>query len=105
MATAAGLVVVGGSIAGVRAVEGTRAAGHTGTITLHTAEQHLPYDRPPLSKDLLAPHGTIDPPTLRDEAGLGRARGGGPDRRHGQRARPGRQGGTPRPAMWRTPRW
>jgi NADPH-dependent 2,4-dienoyl-CoA reductase/sulfur reductase-like enzyme len=66
MTTAPGLVVVGGSIAGVRAVEGARAAGWTGSITLLTAESHLPYDRPPLSKDLLAPNGTIDPPTLRD---------------------------------------
>lgn len=68
MTTPAGLVIVGGSIAGVRAVEGARAAGYTGSITLITAEAHLPYDRPPLSKDLLAPNGTLDPPTLRDEA-------------------------------------
>lgn len=63
-----GLVVVGGSIAGVRAVEGARSTGYDGPITLITAEPHLPYDRPPLSKDLLAPHGTVDSPTLRDEA-------------------------------------
>ncbi|BBH16109.1 putative ferredoxin reductase [Nocardioides baekrokdamisoli] len=68
MTTAPGLVVVGGSIAGVRAVEGARAAGYTGSITLITTETHLPYDRPPLSKDLLAPNGTLEPPTLRDEA-------------------------------------
>ena len=68
MSTEPGLVVVGGSIAGVRAVEGARATGYSGPITLITAETQLPYDRPPLSKDLLAPNGTIDPPTLRDEA-------------------------------------
>lgn len=68
MDTTPGLVVVGGSIAGVRAVEGARAAGYTGSITLLTAEAHLPYDRPPLSKDLLAPDGTVEPPTLRDQA-------------------------------------
>lgn len=47
------LVVVGGSLAGLRAVEAARKAGFEGTITLIGAERHLPYDRPPLSKDFL----------------------------------------------------
>ena len=71
MSTPSGLVVVGGSIAGVRAVEGARSTGYDGPITLITAEPHLPYDRPPLSKDLLAPNGSIDPPTLRDQGAWG----------------------------------
>ena len=47
------IVVVGASLAGTRTVQGLRAAGHTGQITLIGAEAELPYDRPPLSKDLL----------------------------------------------------
>jgi NADPH-dependent 2,4-dienoyl-CoA reductase/sulfur reductase-like enzyme len=47
------LVVVGGSLAGLRAVEAARKVGFDGSITLIGAEQHLPYDRPPLSKEFL----------------------------------------------------
>lgn len=47
------LVVVGASLAGIRAVEAARKAGHTGLITLVGAEKHLPYDRPPLTKAYL----------------------------------------------------
>jgi NADPH-dependent 2,4-dienoyl-CoA reductase/sulfur reductase-like enzyme len=47
------LVVVGASLAGLRAVEAARKTGFAGTITLIGAEPHLPYDRPPLSKEFL----------------------------------------------------
>lgn len=47
------LVVVGGSLAGLRAVEAARKASFAGSITLIGAERHLPYDRPPLSKEFL----------------------------------------------------
>ncbi|SNR82807.1 Reductase C-terminal [Haloechinothrix alba] len=47
------LVVVGASLAGLRAVEAARKAGFDGRITLVGAEEHLPYDRPPLSKAFL----------------------------------------------------
>lgn len=47
------LVVVGASLAGLRAAEAARDAGHTGPVTLVGAEAHLPYDRPPLSKAFL----------------------------------------------------
>ncbi|PPJ25553.1 NAD(P)/FAD-dependent oxidoreductase [Nocardia nova] len=49
-----GLVIVGASLAGLRAVETARSSGFTGPITLIGAEDHLPYDRPPLSKEFLA---------------------------------------------------
>lgn len=49
------LVVVGASLAGLRAVEAARKAGFEGSITLIGAETHLPYDRPPLSKEFLKP--------------------------------------------------
>ncbi|WP_109508911.1 NAD(P)/FAD-dependent oxidoreductase [Nocardioides speluncae] len=48
-----GLVVVGASLAGLRAVEAARRTGYAGPITLIGAEEHLPYDRPPLSKAFL----------------------------------------------------
>ena len=49
-----GVVVVGASLAGLRACEALRTDGYGEPITLIGAEDHLPYDRPPLSKKLLA---------------------------------------------------
>jgi NADPH-dependent 2,4-dienoyl-CoA reductase/sulfur reductase-like enzyme len=48
-----GFVVVGASLAGLRAVEAARREGYAGSITLIGQESHLPYDRPPLSKAFL----------------------------------------------------
>ena len=48
------VIVVGASLAGWRATEGLRAEGYDGTISLVGLEPHLPYDRPPLSKQILA---------------------------------------------------
>jgi NADPH-dependent 2,4-dienoyl-CoA reductase/sulfur reductase-like enzyme len=48
------IVVVGASLAGLRAAETLRQDGYDGRIVLVGAEDHLPYDRPPLSKQLLA---------------------------------------------------
>jgi NADPH-dependent 2,4-dienoyl-CoA reductase/sulfur reductase-like enzyme len=48
------VVVAGASLAGVRAAETLRQDGFDGRLVLVGAEQHLPYDRPPLSKQLLA---------------------------------------------------
>ncbi|GAA0967660.1 FAD/NAD(P)-binding oxidoreductase [Acrocarpospora macrocephala] len=47
------LLVVGASLAGLRAVEAARREGFGGSITLIGDEAHLPYDRPPLSKGYL----------------------------------------------------
>ena len=52
------IVIIGAGHAGGRAAEAMRAAGHAGRITLVGAESHVPYERPPLSKELLA--GTMD---------------------------------------------
>ncbi len=60
MSGAAGhVVVVGASLAGLRTVEALRRRGYGGRITVLGAERELPYDRPPLSKDVLA--GKWDP--------------------------------------------
>ena len=55
----AGIVVVGASLAGLRAAEELRARGYTGPVTMVGDEAHRPYDRPPLSKQVLA--GTWEP--------------------------------------------
>ncbi|GAA1466571.1 NAD(P)/FAD-dependent oxidoreductase [Microbacterium thalassium] len=62
------LVVVGASLAGLRAVEAARKAGFDGAITLIGAETHLPYDRPPLSKRYLL--GEVDADVYRTEDAL-----------------------------------
>ena len=54
MSTAHRVAIVGGSLAGLRAAEQLRATGHTGPITVLGAEPWLPYNRPPLSKEVLA---------------------------------------------------
>ncbi|WP_151771170.1 NAD(P)/FAD-dependent oxidoreductase [Streptomyces abyssomicinicus] len=48
------VVVVGASLAGLSAARTLRAEGWTGSLTVVGAEPHLPYDRPPLSKEVLA---------------------------------------------------
>jgi len=47
------VVIVGTSLAGLRAAETFRREGFDGRIVAIGAEPHLPYDRPPLSKELL----------------------------------------------------
>ncbi|WP_439589156.1 NAD(P)/FAD-dependent oxidoreductase [Hydrogenophaga sp.] len=49
----AGLVIVGASYAGLNAAAAARTAGYQGRIVLLGEEPHLPYQRPPLSKDFL----------------------------------------------------
>ena len=51
---AGGLVIVGASLAGMRAAQAARNAGFEGELVVLGEEQHMPYTRPPLSKDLLA---------------------------------------------------
>jgi len=59
-------VVVGANLAGGRAVETLRAEGFEGRIVLVGEEADRPYERPPLSKELL--RGEEPPHFLRDEA-------------------------------------
>ena len=47
------VVVVGASLAGLSALEGLRQDGYQGELVAVGAEPHLPYDRPPLSKQVL----------------------------------------------------
>jgi 3-phenylpropionate/trans-cinnamate dioxygenase ferredoxin reductase component len=52
--TPAGTLVVGANQAGVQLAASLRQFGDTGPITLVGAEPHLPYQRPPLSKEFLS---------------------------------------------------
>ncbi|MFY0635882.1 MAG: FAD-dependent oxidoreductase [Vannielia sp.] len=53
------LVIVGAGQAGAEAARGARAEGFAGAITLLGDEPHPPYERPPLSKDLLLGKSTL----------------------------------------------
>ncbi|MEU0280576.1 FAD-dependent oxidoreductase [Streptomyces sp. NPDC006195] len=56
------IAIVGASAGGLATAEALRRSGYEGTITLVGDEPHLPYDRPPLSKRILA--GTDEPSGL-----------------------------------------
>jgi 3-phenylpropionate/trans-cinnamate dioxygenase ferredoxin reductase component len=51
--TEKGIVIVGGGLAAARTAEQLRRADYTGPIMIVSDEVHLPYDRPPLSKEVL----------------------------------------------------
>ena len=53
MKTRGRIVIVGASLAGLRGAEGLRKAGFSGPLTIIGDEPHEPYDRPPLSKQVL----------------------------------------------------
>lgn len=74
------VVIVGASLAGLRAAEALREAGFGGALTLIGDEPHPPYDRPPLSKQVLS--GWVKP----SETRLPRSRGISADWRLGARA-------------------
>ena len=62
------IVIVGASLAGLRAAEALRDEGFTGSLTLIGDEVHEPYDRPPLSKQVLkgwVPAGNTKLPRMR----------------------------------------
>ena len=56
------IVIVGGGLAAAKAAEAAREHGHDGRLTIVTDEPHLPYERPPLSKQVLT--GDADPDTV-----------------------------------------
>ncbi|MEW2353381.1 FAD/NAD(P)-binding oxidoreductase [Spirillospora sp. NPDC029432] len=64
------IVVAGASLGGLRAAEQLRAAGWTGSITVIGDEPHMPYNRPPLSKEVLAGKAPFDSLAFRPKAGI-----------------------------------
>ncbi|MFC0540259.1 NAD(P)/FAD-dependent oxidoreductase [Kutzneria chonburiensis] len=78
-------VIVGGGLAGAKAAEALRDKGYNGRLTLVGDERHLPYERPPLSKDHLAGKAdrdsmTVHPAAWYDEHGVELALGIGVSR-------------------------
>lgn len=61
------IIIIGTGLAGLRTTSALRDQGFTGKITILGTEPHLPYDRPPLSKKLLA---HSEPVFLHDDLGL-----------------------------------
>jgi NADPH-dependent 2,4-dienoyl-CoA reductase/sulfur reductase-like enzyme len=61
------LVVVGGGPAGLEAARGYRDAGGDGEVVVLSADEHLPYNRPPLSKEFLRGEANEDDLPLEDE--------------------------------------
>jgi NADPH-dependent 2,4-dienoyl-CoA reductase/sulfur reductase-like enzyme len=58
------VVIVGGSLAGLRSAQALRREGHIGPLTIVSEEPHWPpYDRPPLSKQVLV--GSLEPERVR----------------------------------------
>jgi 3-phenylpropionate/trans-cinnamate dioxygenase ferredoxin reductase subunit len=61
------IVIVGASVAGVRTVQALRMQGLQGVVTLIGEEPHHPYDKPPLSKQMLAQDGGAPVPLVTAE--------------------------------------
>src|SRR3954454_18877284 len=64
------VVIVGASLAGLRAAESLRKQGFRGRLTLVGDEPYEPYDRPPLSKQVLSGRVAPESTTLPQDSGL-----------------------------------
>jgi 3-phenylpropionate/trans-cinnamate dioxygenase ferredoxin reductase subunit len=53
MTTSSTFAIIGGGLAGAKAAEALRDRDFDGRVVLFAAEEHLPYERPPLSKEYL----------------------------------------------------
>ncbi len=62
------IVVVGGGLAAGTLVTELREQGHDGEVVLLAEESHAPYERPPLSKDLLLGKGTPEDAAVHEAA-------------------------------------
>ncbi|MGW4957314.1 NAD(P)/FAD-dependent oxidoreductase [Nonomuraea sp. NPDC004186] len=70
MSTPDHVLVAGASAAGLATVEALRRKGYEGRVTVLGAEPHLPYDRPPLSKQILSGSWKPERARLRPPAAL-----------------------------------
>jgi len=61
------LVIIGAGLTAANAVEAVRGAGYAEPVVVYGDEQHLPYERPPLSKGNLTGDGTLADATVHDE--------------------------------------
>ena len=70
-----GVVIAGGGLSAQRCAEALRQGGYGGALKIVSIEEHAPYDRPPLSKALLAGDKELHeisfrPPEWHDEQGI-----------------------------------
>jgi NADPH-dependent 2,4-dienoyl-CoA reductase/sulfur reductase-like enzyme len=62
------IAIVGGGLAAATAASELRASGHDGPVVVYAAEDHLPYERPPLSKGILLGRDGPEKATVHDLA-------------------------------------
>lgn len=68
MTTSSTFAIVGGGLAGAKAAQALRDNDFDGRVVLFSAEDHLPYERPPLSKEYLAGKKQLDDFTVEEAA-------------------------------------
>lgn len=68
MTASSNFLIIGGGLAGAKAAEALRDNDFDGHILLFGAEDHLPYERPPLSKEFLAGKKTLPDFTVQPAA-------------------------------------
>jgi 3-phenylpropionate/trans-cinnamate dioxygenase ferredoxin reductase subunit len=78
----AGMVIIGAGECGTRAALALREAGYDGQVTLVGAEIHIPYERPPLSKDAMV----AETPAAKGIVGVEGLAASGVDFRRGEAA-------------------
>jgi 3-phenylpropionate/trans-cinnamate dioxygenase ferredoxin reductase subunit len=61
-------LIIGGGVAAAKAAEGIREGSGQGSVVVMTAEQELPYERPPLSKEFLRGEAGREKTRTHDEA-------------------------------------
>ncbi len=60
------IVIIGAGLAAAKAAATLREKGHDGSITVVGEEPHAPYERPPLSKDLLQGESSLEDALVQD---------------------------------------
>ncbi|GCA97548.1 NAD(P)/FAD-dependent oxidoreductase [Mycobacterium sp. SMC-18] len=68
MAGSPTFVIIGGGLAGAKAAEALRGKGFDGQVVLFGAEERLPYERPPLSKEYMAGKKTVEEFTVQPQS-------------------------------------
>lgn len=66
------IVIVGAAAAGLAVAEAARSSGYGGRLVMVGDEKHQPYDRPPLSKQILLGEWPAERIALRADADLGK---------------------------------
>ncbi|MHA7664265.1 NAD(P)/FAD-dependent oxidoreductase [Mycolicibacterium sp. HS_4_1] len=68
MAGSPTFVIIGGGLAGAKTAEALRTKGFEGQVVLFAAEDRLPYERPPLSKEFMAGKKTLEEFTVQPKS-------------------------------------